>query len=291
VIGIIKEAKSTKIDSFLKWAGSKSALLEEIFNLLPKSDTLIEPFCGSMVVSLNATDKYKNIIVADSNSDLINLYTQLQAKGLSYAQYCSQYFDPKYQTEAEYYVLRDRFNASKNLEERAALFMFLNKHSFNGLTRYNSSGKFNVPVGKNSKGVMHTPDFPIGTISKWLDLVLHHNFTFICGDFRDVVKKYATARSAVYFDPPYIPLPRDTAKASDFTAYTRDGFTLNDQRDLAALAGDLGSRAIPALISNSHCPESLQVFSNGTIHVVSAPRSISADGKARGKVEEILVCY
>ncbi len=168
--------------------------------------------------------------------------------------------------------------------------LYLNKHCYNGLWRVSGNG-FNVPVGRNSKKIMNAPDFPLTTVVKWLDVVQNHNFTFIRGDFRKVVRQYATPGTALYCDPPYIPLPKDTAKASDFTSYTVDSFTLNDQRDLAALAGDLGSRAIPALISNSHCPESLQVFSNGTIHVVSAPRSISADGKARGKVEEILVCY
>jgi DNA adenine methylase len=280
----------TKNNAILKWAGGKSALLDEIFTLLPKGETLLEPFAGSMVVSLNAVDKYENVIVADANADLINLYQQLQTKGLPYAQYCSQYFDPKYQTESEYYVLRDKFNRSKDLEERGALMLYLNKHCFNGLWRVSSSG-YNVPIGKNSKGVVHAPDFPLATVTKWLEVVQNNNFTFVCDDYRDVVKKYAIAGCAVYFDPPYIPLPKATAKASHFTRYAKDDFTLKDQRDLAAVAGDLGNRGIPALISNSHTPESLQVFSNGTIHVVSAPRSISADGKGRGKVEEILVRY
>jgi DNA adenine methylase len=71
MIATAEKVKLTKVDSFLKWAGGKSYLISEIVNLLPKAGTLIEPFAGSMVISLNATDKYKNFIVADSNADLM----------------------------------------------------------------------------------------------------------------------------------------------------------------------------------------------------------------------------
>jgi DNA adenine methylase len=238
---------------------------------------------------LNA--EFANYIVSDANADLINLYKQLQLKGKSFADYCATYFVPKYQTEDEYYRLRDVFNSTKDLEEKAALFLYLNKHCYNGLSRYNSKGGFNTPVGRNSKQVMNASAFRMQLVQAWLDTVRNKNFLFVAGDFRNVLRQFQDEGVVVYADPPYIPLAKNQAKASDFTSYTTDGFTLRDQGDLATLAEEMAAKGVSSLISNSHTPKSLEVFANGQIHVVEASRSISAEGKSRGKVQEILVLY
>jgi DNA adenine methylase len=288
---ILQNGKKGKeiVTPFLKWAGGKTALLPEVLGLLPKGDTLIEPFAGSMAVSLNAD--FANYIVSDTNVDLINLYNQLKLRGQGFADYCSSYFISKYQTEDEYYRLRDVFNSSKDLEERAALMLYLNKHCFNGLFRPNKQGLFNVPVGRNSNKQMLTPTFPMEKVQAWMKVIKSKNFLFLHGDFRKVVRQYQGQGVVVYADPPYIPLPKAQAKSSDFTAYTADGFTLREQQALAALAEEMAAKGVPSLISNSHTPKSLEVFANGQIHVVEASRSISAEGKSRGKVQEILVLY
>lgn len=58
--------------AFLKWAGGKYPLLDDIKRHLPKGECLVEPFVGAGSVFLN-TD-FSRYILADINSDLISLY-------------------------------------------------------------------------------------------------------------------------------------------------------------------------------------------------------------------------
>lgn len=64
--------------AFLKWAGGKFPLVEEIHRYLPQGDCLIEPFVGAGSVFLNTDfDRYH---LADINNDLINLYNIVKTR-------------------------------------------------------------------------------------------------------------------------------------------------------------------------------------------------------------------
>lgn len=134
---------------FLKWAGSKYKIIARIVASLPKGQQLIEPFAGSGAVFLNTNfDEY---LIADTNADLINLFQQIQTHGKDFIAYGETFFTPENNTEAGFYILRDEFNACQDISKKSALFVYLNRHCFNGLCRYNSSGKFNVPFGRYAK--------------------------------------------------------------------------------------------------------------------------------------------
>lgn len=138
---------------FLKWAGSKYKIIDRILNTLPNGRRLIEPFAGSGAVFLNAD--FEEYLIADTNSDLINLYKQVQSHGKDFIAYASALFTPDNNTEASFYALRAEFNACTEPARKSALFVYLNRHCFNGLCRYNSKGQFNVPFGRYTK-----PAFP-----------------------------------------------------------------------------------------------------------------------------------
>jgi DNA adenine methylase len=134
---------------FLKWAGGKYRLVDLIKSTLPKGNRLIEPFVGSGALFLNT--EYSANLLADSNPDLINLFKFLQKEGQAFIGYCQQLFVPENNTEPAFYKLREEFNATNDLRRKAALFVYLNRHCFNGLCRYNSKGGFNVPYGRYTK--------------------------------------------------------------------------------------------------------------------------------------------
>lgn len=138
---------------FLKWPGGKYRQVGRICKQLGDGNRLVEPFAGSAALFLNTDFKY--YLLADSNSDLINLYQQLQSEGESFIQYCQKFFNTRNNNKDVYYEYRSRFNRTDNLRLKSALFLYLNRHGYNGLCRYNSKGDFNVPFGRYER-----PYFP-----------------------------------------------------------------------------------------------------------------------------------
>lgn len=134
---------------FLKWAGNKFQIVKQVREILPIGKRLIEPFVGSGAVFLN-TD-YPQYMLSDANGDLIHLYTTLQEEGEIFVAYCRQFFGPDHNNPDVYYGRRALFNDTEDKRLRSALFLYLNRHCYNGLCRYNAMGGFNVPlVGTNT---------------------------------------------------------------------------------------------------------------------------------------------
>ena len=136
---------------FLKWAGNKYRIVNKIRGLLPPGRRLIEPFAGAAAVFLNTHYAYN--IVNDLNVDLINLYLVLKAHGPAFIDECKSLFVPDNNSPDAYYALRQEFNETKDRVRKSALFLYLNRHGYNGLCRYNSEGSFNVPFGRYKKRI------------------------------------------------------------------------------------------------------------------------------------------
>jgi len=97
---------------------------------------------------------YANYLLCDNNADLINLFQVLKEEGETFVKYCRDYFTPALNREEEYYRFRSEFNRTGNKKQKAALFLYLNRHGYNGLCRYNASGEFNTPVWKVCKTLL-----------------------------------------------------------------------------------------------------------------------------------------
>ena len=204
--------KVNMVRPFLKWAGNKYRIMDHIQNMLPEGERLVEPFAGSGAVFLN-TD-YREYLLADNNADLISLYQILSDQGEAFIETCSRLFRDATNKEAYYYRRRDEFNKTRNAVRKAALFIYLNRHGYNGLCRYNSKGGFNVPFGRYKK-----PYFPAKEM-----FVFHakaKNARFVHLDFATVFNDLLIG-DVVYCDPPYVPL----SKSSNFTAYSAGGFDM-----------------------------------------------------------------
>jgi len=263
---------------FLKWAGNKYAILDKIIPLLPeKSKRLIEPFVGAGALFVNT--HYESNLLCDINPDLIDLYQILQNEGDVFIGYVEEFFKPENNDSKIFYKYRDCFNQTEDKREKSALFIYLNRHGFNGLCRYNSKGKFNVPFGAYKK-----PYFPRDEM-RWF-YQKSKNAIFCCGDFEVVLKK-ATKGDAIYCDPPYTPL----SKTASFTSYAGNKFGINQQQRLANWANKLSQKGIKVLISNHNTPFIQDVYSKATITELEVQRFISANGKKRGKASEVLALF
>lgn len=264
--------------AFLKWAGGKYPLVDEIRRHLPAGDCLIEPFVGAGSVFLNT--EYDAYVLADINSDLINLYNIVKLCTNDFVRDVRILFTNEFNNSDQFYLLRKEFNASIDAYRRALLFLYLNRHCYNGLCRYNLCGEFNVPFGRYKK-----PYFPEEELYWFAEK--SRNATFVCEHYRTTMAK-AIHGTVVYCDPPYAPL----SATANFTAYHTNDFSIIDQRDLARMAHQLSIESqVPVLISNHDTKLTRDWYQQASLYVVKARRTISRNAFGRGKVNELLALY
>ncbi|MEG3766324.1 Dam family site-specific DNA-(adenine-N6)-methyltransferase [Alteromonas sp. 14N.309.X.WAT.G.H12] len=264
--------------AFLKWAGGKYSLVEAINAKLPSGNRLIEPFVGAGSVFLNTN--FKRYLLNDINPDLINLYNFLKAQPDAVIHDASRFFTRDHNCEATYYALREEFNQTSDEYYRAILFIYLNRHGFNGLCRYSLAGRFNVPFGRYKK-----PYFPHEEMLFFAEK--SQKAVFTCLPFEKIFGR-ARRGNVIYCDPPYAPV----SKTAAFTSYASSSFGLDAQHKLAKLAVRASyKRGIPVLISNHDLPITRQLYTSADISELSVRRSISQNGATRKPVAEILAYF
>ena len=261
---------------FLKWAGDKVRLSRKIKAVLPTGNRLVEPFIGAGSIFLNTN--YSSYVLSDANADLINIYQLLKDDSHYFIDYARQFFAPMYNTQEAFTERRVLFNTTSDICLKSALFIYMNKHCFNGLCRYNASGGFNVPFGRYAK-----PAFPEAELLAFAEKTKIADFQV--ADFRTTMRQVQEG-DVVYCDPPYVPLT-ETAK---FTNYTAAGFTKQDQEDLTQLAIVLRDRGIPVLISNHDTKWVREQYASAQITEFEASRSKSCDGD-RANANKLLALF
>ena len=253
-----------KIRPFLKWAGGKYRCLDIILASLPKGDRLIEPFTGSGVVFLN-TD-FPNYLLAEGNADLVNLYHCIQKEGRSFIESCEGFFSYEANQEKNYYDLRKKFNESSDKRERSLIFLYLNRHGYNGLCRYKK------------------PYFPLNELHAFH--LKTQTTEIIESDFKDTFLR-AKKGDVIYCDPPYAPL----SKTSNFSSYTSKSFGEKEQITLVNLAKEAASLGATVIISNHDTPFTRHLYNGSTIRSFPVKRSISCNTHSRVDVRELIAIF
>ena len=271
---------------FLKWAGGKRSLVHMLKKKFPKNgNRFFEPFVGSGAVCLNVD--YPECIISDTNRDLTYVFCKLKTLGSEFVDECRRMFVQRNNTRTTYDSLKEEFNTislktSADKIRKAVLFVYLNRHCFNGLCRYNGSGEFNVPFGKYTK-----PYFPEKEFLAAIPKV--QNFTIKIADFREIfelVKK----DDVVYCDPPYLP----KSESANFDDYSAGGFSLEDQIDLASCASKAAKRGATVIISNHYNWYSRQIYVEmfgGKISTLDVSRTISCKTDERKPVKELIAVF
>lgn len=262
---------------FLKWAGGKFSLLNELDKHIPAGLRLIEPFVGGGSVFLNS-DKHANFLLADVNADLVNLYQMLAVAPDAVVKSAKFMFDRM--NTAEYFdAIKAEFNAQcLDAVERAAAFLYLNRHCFNGLMRYNLKNQFNVGFGKYP-----SPYFPKEEITAFAGM--SHNCVFMNAGFHRTIA-LAAEGDVVYCDPPYEPLPG----TNGFTSYAAGGFDWDEQVSLVKCCVSAHQRGAKIVISNSTAPRIIELYEQHgfELHLVTGRRSISSKGSTRESAKDLI---
>ena len=247
--------------------------------MLPEGECLIEPFVGAGSIFLN-TD-YPRYLLNDINQDLINLYQLLKLQPDNFIQDAKKLFAAEKNIAEAYYQLRAEFNQSSDSYYRSLIFLYLNRHGYNGLCRYNKSGGYNVPFGKYKK-----PYFPEAELMFFAEKA--QRATFVCESYRKTFER-ASNGDVIYCDPPYVPL----SKTASFTSYAGNGFGLDEQADLANAAEEVtNQKEVTVLLSNHDTIWTRKIYEHADkIKAISVARTISQKAKNRKKVGELLALY
>ncbi len=293
-----------QVRPFLKWAGGKGQLIDQIAPYLPDSfrqgrvKKYFEPFLGGGALFFWLAEHYDfeesylyeinpavNVCYQVIKKDIKKLIKELN-------QLESEYLSKTDSGREEYfYEKREEFNeylrrkAANSFARRSALLIFLNKTCFNGLYRVNSLGEFNVPFGR----------YKNPTICHEENLYAVHELLqkaeIVCGDFALCLDK-AGRDSFVYFDPPYRPI----STTASFTSYSKDAFDDSEQKRLSKVFGDLDKRDACVMLSNSDPKNGNSgdnffddLYRGYHIERLTAMRLINCNADRRGVISEILV--
>lgn len=273
---------NTNIAPFVKWAGGKRQLLDRISERMPRSyNNYFEPFIGGGAVLLAFMPEHA--VINDINASLINAYKVIRDFSQEFIQYVKRLDAEMWEDGKEYYYsLREHYNDKLMKEEYdielAALFVFINKHCFNGLYRVNGKGLFNVPYNNSRRESID--EISILEISEYLKKV-----DILQGDFQNACAG-ARAGDFIFFDSPYAPL-----NPSSFESYTKEGFDVESHERLAALYDELTERGCYCMLTN-HNTEFINNLYGGKgykIDVVNVKRLINSDASKRTG-EEVIIC-
>jgi DNA adenine methylase len=257
------EKRTKPLQPPLKWAGGKRWLVPHLEKIWQPHQfrRLVEPFCGGLAVTLGLVPE--RALLNDINPHLINFFKCLQS-GLNIT-------IPVANDKDLFYAHRDRFNelihnGGAESTEAAQLFYYLNRTDFNGLCRFNQSGKFNVPFGKY-KTINYVQNF-----LPYVDLLA--NWHFQVGDFEEL---NVQPDDFIYADPPY---------DVEFVSYSKEGFTWQDQ---VRLAEWLASHSGPVILSNQATERVIELYESMgfALELLQSPRRINSTGD-RTPASEVL---
>ena len=271
----INTQKSVSAKPFLKWAGGKTQLLDELMDKAPaKYEKYIEPFIGGGAMFFAMLPEKG--VIADSNPELVNVYQCIANNVDQVIEHLHKFEN----SETAYYKVRKLSYKDLEPEYAASRTIYLNRTCFNGLYRVNQKGEFNVPFGRYKR-----PYFPEKELYFFAEKAKRATFT--CESY---TKTFSRARKGniIYCDPPYAPI----SKTANFTQYAGNGFNLADQEKLAQLAEHaIEKKSVTVLISNHDTQDTRRFYDAAKITKLKVSRSISQKGHKRQKVGELFALY
>lgn len=266
---------------FVKWAGGKRQFLNKIIEKAPlQFDRYYEHFVGGGAVLFGLNHQPSTI--NDINSHLIHTYKTIKDNPEKLMEILDEYDEIRLNDE-KYKEFRNLYN--QHIENRiynietAGLFIYINKHAFNGLFRVNSKGLYNVPWNKK-EFVKSYNNENITRISRFLQ-----NVTILNGDFSETLKNVKNG-DFVFFDSPYAPL-----NPNSFTSYDKAGFKLEDHIRLADLFKKLSSQGVACMLTNHNTELIRELYSDFDKEEINVRRSINSDASKRVGKELIITNY
>ena len=267
--------ESQKPFPFVKWAGGKRNIIQELKARLPKSfNRYYEPFVGGGALFFDIHKEIKEALLSDTNLELVFAYNVIQKDPKSLIELLK--FHAQNHCEKYYYKLRSQGDLQAPIEI-AARFIYLNKTCYNGLYRVNKKGIFNVPMGRyKNPGIVKEENLLAG----------HQALKNAKIEYRDFESISPESGDFVYFDPPYHPV-----NEISFTSFTKLNFTETDQVRLMETVIRIHKKGVKVMLSNSNTKFIKDIYKSNifNIKVIEAPRFVNCKPGGRTPVEEVLI--
>lgn len=294
--------------SFVKWAGGKFQLLDEINDIIDSMTDeceefiYVEPFVGGGALLFDLLERKQNLRLAfinDMNSNLVKSYKVIKSDTLypelkkRLTEYQEAYNKAKSPDDRKriYLDVREAYNKrfctgnDKDDVECASMFIFLNKTAFNGIYRENSKGEFNVPWNQREEVNLFDEE-NLDTCHNLLKKVVMLNKDYKDTDFVMQIGGIDNCKVVYYLDPPYRPLEG----SNSFIGYTKSGFSDKDQVRLKNFCDEINRNGYDFVLSNSKSGDFFEnLYDVYEIDTVGARRNINSVGDKRGEVDELII--
>lgn len=257
---------------FLRWVGSKQALLRYICPVLPSEfGRYYEPFLGGGALFFHLLPEEASL--SDRSEELIDVWVAVR----DHIDEIVEYLRPLKPDKELYYKIRE--GRSTNPVIRSAEFLYLNKTCWNGLYRVNSKGKFNVPFGRPRTDFI----FDEENLRECSKALSRKSVDISVSDFCESTKN-AKEGDFVYFDPPYVTKHNNNG----FRDWNEVLFSWKDQVRLADEAKRLADIGVFVLVSNADHQDIRDLYTGFSLRSFSRSSTLSSSPKFRGSVGEII---
>lgn len=253
------EPVSQFVKSPLNYTGGKYRLLPQLIEYFPPNiQTFYDVFCGGANVGINA--KAQKIICLDNSLQLINLLEYIQDTNFESLHQSIMLIIAKYKLSQSYtngyahygvessgglgqynkpnfMKLREAYNDPATETNKNLLLLVLILYGFNNQIRFNSAGKFNLPVGKRDYNGSSRKN-----LARFNEVINRKAVNFKLGDFRNLSKMKFQKDDFVYLDPPYL---------LGLASYNENGgWSEKDEEDLHKVLTKLDKRGVRFGLSN-----------------------------------------
>jgi len=284
---------------FFKWLGSKRVLAPRILDRFiahggpgPTKGRWLEPFVGSGAVYFEFIARGCQVgaaydaLLSDGQEDLLATLAEVQGHAKEVSEELKRLPTVRHAWLEASPAMRASFNAGRkgfHPCKRAAWFLWLGRAAYNGLFRINASGLYNMAPGSYEK-----LSFPSGEALEVAGRALRlATIADAPIPWREMIEDIAAEGDWLYVDPPYI----RASKTTGFASYVPQGFSMDDQEDLAAACGRARKRGVLVVASNSDLPVTRALWEpqGFALEEASVRRAISIDPTKRGMAKELLM--
>lgn len=269
----------SKAQPFLQWVGGKREFISIYGDYLPSDyNSFHEPFLGGGAVFFEIA--HKESFISDLNKELIDTYLAIRDEPEAVISILEK-LRSKHSKELYYHVRAfDRLEQwqTATLPEIAARMIYLNQTGFNGLYRVNRKGQYNVPIGSSLNRLICDPEnLRAASVALGQAKISYAGYESVLDN--------AKADDFVFLDPPYAP----AGEFSDFVRYTKEQFSLDDQKNVASIFQELDKLGTKVALTNADVPLIRELYKDYTIVPILSSRNLNSKKDLRGKAKEVLV--